>query len=349
MIAKEAWKEYGKDFGAKSSLTAMYIFIIAVSLLLNILFPPTIILTIPFVVLPFTFAYQAALFGLQLSKFAIIKSFFAFYPFYFKVIFFGGFRALVGILKGILISLIVSSILTIILYYTFLRGQPGFAEILQEIEAATSIKQMETAMEHFYKFSPANLMMQIVTLSGSVLGTFVFIRHCLLNSEKFYLNLMTNNPLPIKALNRLYLVASHIRRKEFFKEYYGAVWYVGLFFLIVFAAASTASVFIFKFEINRAIFIGLFVSLFLLFPFIPYYFSVLKMISFASGDDYSKASIHLTEKALTNLTLTNKLTPEEREKIEEELAKEKENLERILKDSDESNPPETDSDEKDKK
>ena len=348
MIGKETWKDYKKDFGVKSTLTAMYLFILAVSLLLNILFPPTIVLTLPFVALPFTFSYMSVICGLPISKHAPIKSLFFFYPVYFSSIFFGGFRAILGFFKSLLISVIVTAILTIILYYAFLRIQPGFAEILKEIEAAKSIKEMETAMNHFYAFEPASLTMLITTMSGTFVGSIVFIRHCLLNSEKFCLNLMTNKPLPMKALNRLYILASHNRRKQFYKEYYGAVWYVLLWFVLTYAGAAIVSAFIFKLDTSQSMFIGLFVSLILLFPFVPYYFEVLKNVCLASTDDYSKASIQLSEKALVQLQKNNQLSAEDKAKIEEEIKHSREEFERMQKETEEAEKQEAEKDKKNK-
>ena len=335
MIGKASWQEYKKDFGVKSTLTAMYVFILACSLLLNIWIGATMIITIPFIVLPFTFAYLSTLCGLPLSKQAPVKSLFAFYPLYFSSIFFGGFRAILGFLKAVLVSIIVSTVLTIILYYTYLRGQPGFAEILQEIEAAKNISEMETALNHFYEFSPAKLSLNISSVSGTLFGTWIFIRHCLLNSEKFHLNLMTNKPLPMKALNRLYLTAARIRRKDFYKEYFGAVWYVVLWFIITFAGSASVAVFVFNINATTALFIGLFIALILLFPFIPYYFEVLKNICIASSDDYSKASIQLSERTLIELQKNNQLSDEDKAKIEAEIKQSRENLEKAIKEAEE--------------
>ena len=336
MIGKASWQEYKKDFGAKSTLTAMYVFILACSLLLNIWFGASIIITLPFIVLPFTFSYIATLVGISVSKQAPIKSFFLFYPIYFSSIFFGGFRALLGILKSLLISIVFAALLSIILYYAYLRGQPGFAEILQEIEAAKSVAEMQTAMDHFYAFYPANLTLNISSMVGTFFGVWVFIRHCLLNSEKFCLNLMTNKPLPMKALNRLYITAAHIRRKEFYKEYYGAVWYVVLWFIITFCGGAVGALLIFNLNATQSMFIGLFVALILLFPFIPYYFEVLKNICIASSDDYSKASIQLSERTLAQLQRNNQLSEEDKKKIEEDIKRSREELERITKEAEEA-------------
>lgn len=349
MIGKEAWKEYKKDFGAKSTLTAMYVFILAICLLLNIWVGFTMVITIPFFVLPFTFAYLSTLAGLNISKSAPIKSFFAFYPLYFQSLFFGGFKALIGFLKAILISVIFSTLLTIILYYTFLRGQPGFAEILKEIELANDVKSMQIAMDHFFAFEPANLTMKIASLVGSYFAAYTFIRHCLLNSEKFYLNLLTPKPMPMRAISRLYVVAAHIRRKEFYKEYYGAVWYVALWLLLTFGGATYVAGFIFNFDATRSLFVGLFASLILLLPFIPYYFDVLRLIFIASTDDYSKASIRLSEKTLNDLKRTNQLSEEDRKKIEEEIQRGKEELEKMFKEAEEASQNETDQSSEDKK
>lgn len=336
MIGKETWKDYKKDFGVKSTLTAMYIFVLACTLLINILLPFSIVLTIPFFVLPFTFSYFAVLCGFPLSKQAPIKSFFLFYPVYYSKLFYGGFRALLGFIKGILISIVFSMVLTIILYYSYLRIQPGFAEILKEFEAANGASEIQTALEHFMAFEPAKMTTSISSLVGSIIGSWVFIRHCLLNSEKFCLNLLNTKPIPMKAVNRLYIVASNNRRKQFLKEYYGAVWYVVLSFVLLFAGASTVATFVFKISAEQSVFIGLFVALVLLFPFIPYYFSVIKNIFLASGDDYSKASIHLSEKAIEELKNNMQISEEDKKKLEEELQKSREEYERMIKEAEEA-------------
>ena len=333
MIGKESWKEYKKDFSVKLTLTVMYVFILACSLLLNIFSGVTMILTIPFIVLPFTFAYLSTLAGIDVSKSAPIKSFFFFYPLYFQGIFFSGFKAIVGFLKAILISIIFSTLLTLILYYAYLKVQPGFAEILSEIEAAKDVSSMRVAMDKFMAFEPANITITISSISGSFFGCYTFIRHCLVNSEKFYVNLMTTKPMPMKAVNRLYALASHNRRKEFLKEYYGAVWYVALWFIITFAGGAVGSLLLLKLDATRSLFVGLFVSLILLIPFIPYYFSVLRNIFIASSDDYSKASIELSERTLAELQRNNQLTEEDRTKIEEEIKKSKEEYEKMLKEA----------------
>ena len=207
---------------------------------------------------------------------------------------------------------------------------------MKEIELANDVKSMSVAMDHFWAFGPANLTMKISSLVGSYFGSYVFIRHCLLNSEKFYINLMTNKPMPMKAVNRLYMVAAHMRRKEFYKEYYGAVWYVALWFLLTFAGATYVAGFVFNFDATRTLFVALFVSLILLLPFIPYYFDVLRMIFIASTDDYSKASIHSSEKTLNDLQRTNQLSEEDRKKIEEEIQRSKEELDKMLKEADDA-------------
>lgn len=323
MIGKESWKDYKTNFSMKFRLTVMYTFFLMVVLILAVLTPFTLVATLPFIVLPFTFSYVSVLCTPELSKNNPILSFFICYPLYYKSFFFGGFRALIGILKAVLISIIFSSILTIILYYTYLRGQPGFAEILQEIQAASNAEEMQTALDHFLSFSPTIFMTKITNLVGGFFGIWAFIHHCLLNSEKFYLNLFNPKPLPMKAVNRLHIAASHLRRKDFFKEYYGAVWYVMIDFVIGFGGGATLSMFVFNFDASQSLYIGLFISLILLFPFIPYYFDVIRNIYLASSDEYSDASIRLSEKALYDLKRNNLLTEEDRKKMEEEIEKSK--------------------------
>ena len=349
MIGKETWKEYRKDISSKLALTAIYVFMLACSLLLNILSGLTMFITIPFIVLPFTFAYVATLGGMEYAKAAPIISFFMFYPVYYQRLFFGGFKAIIGFLKGVLISIIFSTILTIILYYTYLRIQPGFAEILSEIDAAKDVAAMQSAMEKFYNFEPANLTLKISTMTGSVFGAYTFIRHCLLNSEKFYLNLITKQPIPMKAASRIYAIAARARKKEFFKEYYGAVWYVGLWFFLTLAGGAVGAMFLFNIDATRSLFIGLFVSLILLFPFIPYYFGVMNNIFLASHDDYSKASITLSERTLEDLKRTNQLNAEQQKLLEEELQRGKEEYEKMLKELEEAEKKEPKDDKENKK
>lgn len=329
MIGKAAWSDYKKNISLKLSLTATYIFILACVIMLAVLFPFSFIITVPFIVLPFTVSYIGALEAPAVAGTLPIRSFFIFYPVYYSPIFFGGFRALLGLLKSILISIAFSSVLTLILYFTYLKNQPGFAEILHEIQNATSASAIETAINHFFEFEPAKFVSQISNLVGGFFGIWTFIRHCLLNSEKIIFNLVTPKPLPIKALNRLHVSASHARRKEFFKEYFGATWYVILWFILVFGGGASLSMFVFKLDSTTSLMIGLFAAIVLSFPFIPYYFDVMKNICLASTDDYQKASIYLSEKALVDLERRGKLTEEDRKKLQKQIEQGKAALKQI--------------------
>ena len=329
MIGKETWKDYKKNYSLKFRLTTMYVFVLMLVLMLAILTPFTLIATVPLVVLPFTFSYVALMGFPEAMKDGPIRSFFIFYPVYFQRIFFGGYRAWLGLLKSILISIVFSSIMTLILYYTYLRGQPGFAEILQEIEAAKSVAEMETAMNHFMDFGPATFTSQLASMVGAFFGIWTFIRHCLLNSEKFCFTLVNKVQYPMKATNRVYVVAAHLRRKQFYKEYLGAVWYLILIFLIAFGGGASLSFFVFKLGPMPSLFVGLFISLILLFPFIPYYFDVIRNICLASFDDYQEASIRLSEKLIMNLSKNNLLTEEELKKAQEEIAKGREAIKQM--------------------
>lgn len=339
MIAKATWKEVKLNFGAKARITAVYVFMLAVSLLLNILFPFSIIITIPFIVLPFTFCYIATLGSTQFFKDTPVSAFFIFYPVYFKQEFFGSFRALIGFLKSLLSSFVFSTLIYIILYVTYLKIQPGFAEILTEIEAAKTMSEIETAMQHLVEFKPAYFVIQTSTFVGGFFGVWTFLHHCLLNSEKICVNLLHNKGVPAKSLHVLYKEASSMRRKEFYKEYLSSNWYVILFFLFTFGGATALSIYVFNLDGTRSIFIGLFVSLILLIPFIPYYFLLIKNLCVASTDDYQKAMINLGEKALEELKQKNQMSNEEISKLEDELAKQKEavaEMEKQLKEEEEN-------------
>ena len=331
MIGKASWEEYRDNFAINIRMTAVYVFILACTLQINILAPISIIITIPFFVLPFTFAYISATTSSQLFKGAPVRSFLALYPLYYQGAFFGGFRALIGFAKAILISIICGSIMTIILYYAYLRGQPGFAGVLHEIDVAKTVNEMNLALEHFAEFEPAKIVTDTSTLVGGFFGSWIFLRHCLLNSEKITLNLMNKNPAPMKTLTSLFITTSHLRRKQFLKEYYGAVWYVVLAFVFTFGGGAALAKYVFHIEASRCIFIGLFVSLILMIFFIPYYFIVVKNICVASTDDYQRGMIAMGERALETLKKHNQITEEEIKKFEEDIKQKKEALEKMEK------------------
>ena len=331
MISKPSWKELKENFGVAMRITAVYVFILACTLLINILAPITILLTLPFLVLPFTFAYISSIGSLPIIKTIPVRSFLVMYPLYFNGMFFGGFRALLGFAKAILICVVVSSIMMIILFYTYLRGQPGFAEILKEIDTASSVKEMETAMAHFTSFEPMVNATNASTLVGGVLGVWIFIRHCLLNSEKISLNLLNKTPTPMKALNPLYVSAAHLRRKTFRKVYYGATWYVILAFFVFFGGGASLSLYVFHLDASRSIYVGLFFALVLLIVFIPYYFIVIKNICVASADDYQNAMINLSERLLNDLKRKNQISEAEIKQLEDDINQKKAALAQLEK------------------
>ena len=331
MIQKETWKNYKVNLGLKFSYTALYVFLMLLSILLIIVVPFAFILVIPFAVLPFTFCYYASIVGLRMHNGLTNRTFFAFYPLYYQPFFRGNFNALIGFIKSVLVSIISSTILTVILFYTYLKNQPGFAEILQEIDSASTIDAMSTAMKHFNDFGPAKLTIEIANCVGLGLGIFCFVRHVFLHGEKLFVNLLGVKPVPSKVVNQLYSIAFRIRRKQFYKEYYGAMWYVILWFMVTFAGGIVFNFMVLNLSSSISVYVALAFALLMMFPFLPYAVEMLNNIYLASADDYNKASLVAMEKAQMMINKMKNISPEEKEKLIQYIASEKENLEKVQK------------------
>jgi len=316
-----SWKLLGARFGAKCRLTALYVFILLLCCMLMFVFPLSIIVTLPFVALPSTFAYITTHTMINIEKNCSILPFFSFYKAYFSKTFNGGFRGLLGLLKFILIEIIVSLIVGLLLYYLYCAKQPGFAEIMKNIESATTSENLSTAFDTLLDFKPFEYTVTITGQSALGIGSLVFINHIMLQSEIYVNAVRSKNIMPMKFLRPVFARMSNIRRKEFLKIYIPCTFFIYLVFIISIGGTFVLNDFFFGFSIYQSFAIGLAISILLNFFFIPYFVDVLGCFNAVSVDDFNKAIIDVAKMTVERARKKKLLTEEQLIQLELDLIK----------------------------
>jgi len=334
-ISKQAWKLYKIRAGLKISLTAFYVFILSLVLFLGFITIYSFILTIPFIVLPFTFSYISIIASSNLKVEPKISNLFKLYPLYFKNTFSGGFRAINGFFYSVLLTIGVSLVSYIIFFYAYLQFQPGFMDAFNNLRAATTTEKINEAMTALTNLECVKFATDVTSLIATYVAVFFFIRFCLINSEKFFFNLLNVNPIPMRGCNALYKRMRKIRRGEFFKEHFLGTWYLHLAFVLLLGGGTALSYLVLKLDGQTSVLCGLFMTLILMIPLIPYYFQFSACIYICSGEDYAKASIELSEIALQRMMHMANVSEEQRKEYEKMVALSKESFEKMKKENEE--------------
>lgn len=323
--SKEYLKVFTKNIGYKYSLTALYGFIVILIFIGAFFLPISLVISVPLVLLPLTFGYIAANASINTGNPYPYQMMFIFYGRYFKDAFFGCFRSLFALLKGVIVYFGVSTIVSIITTMWLMNTSIEFVELVQKM-SDLSIENLEQIIIEIEAIPGYVLAMFLNFTISFGLAAYIFNHHLLTNAVKYYLLFSSANPAGYREINYVHRYAFKKFRKIFYFNYYQ----VGLFVFILFFGGYVGGVllsyFVFNLGSTQASVVGLFGGFILNLFLLPLLFDDMAVTFNHNRLLYAEALVEIASKAFNELKDDKDFSEEEKKKAEEFIKKSQEDL-----------------------
>lgn len=325
---KEAKSLYFKKLKAKSSIACIYGFIIIACLIAAYFFAPILIILFPFIILPFTFAFFCANASLNANIDKPISIMFVFVKRYFSPRFNGIYRALFGFLKVLILYFVITIVVSLIGLAIIKNCDPNFAQLYDRLLFATSQDEMDSILALIME-NPSFIILTIVDSAISFgVSVCYFFHHLFINSIKIYFALNATSTMPVKDLNVLNKYSFKKIRKDFYKNYYSVASITFAMFLIGYITGILLTIFIFKLDYTQAPIVGVFGGFILSFISFPFLFDMIEILFKKKRIVYAETLIEIATNTFNNLNKTSNISPEEAERIKEDLKKKQEDIDK---------------------
>ena len=134
---------------------------------------------------------------------------------YFSGLFRGGYKIIIGFLKGLLVYTIIVSICSSVFSMIILANDPTYIALIESLETATNIDQIMVEFENILLTNKSfDLIIYLSSLAGFAGGFYMFMHHVSMHSIKYYYNFYSITPLPIVDLNTVYKVSFQKIKKQ---------------------------------------------------------------------------------------------------------------------------------------
>lgn len=323
MAFAESKKRYLID-----SLPLMFFALIAIAfLMLGFFFPPTLFISIPFFIIPAFFGISAVNSIAYNINTREGLGFFIMFKAYFSQTFRGGYKVLFGFLKGLIVFVACSSILSIILTNTLLLNDPEYIQLINSMQSTDDIDALLDAFNVFTQTNTTFLkIVYIDSIVSFLFGSYAFLHHFSANAIKYNYNFCASMPLPMHDLNLIHKLVVKENKKQYWKDYFSCFWFLGIIYIIGYAAGTLVSYFFIPgIDMLQAIVLGLFCSLILLILFIPYYLCASQLLFNKYRSKYVDTLIEMSKKSLEELKKTNKITEEKEKEVMQIIESQKDN------------------------
>ena len=318
---KEVLSETRKArFGFSTPLLYFALFTLA-SFILAYVLPATLILTIPFVIIPSYFAFTS-MNAIKGKKNSQNVTFFRMYRNYFSMLFFGGYRLIIGFLKALLTYFISSFVLILIFDLTIFTKSEQFQALIKVVQETTDTAALDEAINNFTNGilnSPEiQKWMYLTSAISSVLAVIIFIHHIFKHSIKMKRNLFVPNAIPAKQFN---LVDRKVRKdnsKFVWGSYIRTTWFIKVLILLAAAGGIVGSFFLLKdFNPSQATVISVFLMFLIMLPFFNYMSKLQEMLFAVLLPAYETTFATMALEFLTKYKEKIGLEEEEVKKIED--------------------------------
>ena len=300
-----------------------FVFFTLLSLILAYIFPFSLILTLPVVIIPSWFAFNSvtAVKGIKNSE---NINFFVMFKAYFSQLFFGGYRVLIGFLKGFAAYIASSSLAFTIYCYVALSNNETYNALLEKMSSPEELESLMNELNEFLLSSEVAKPVFLITSIGILLGVFVFIQHVLKHSLKMRRNLFTRSPIPMR---QFHLVDRRVRRenrKLLWSSYLSSTWFIQVIVIISAAAGVLIGYFLLSdLDPLKASIISIFIGFVLLIPLFNYISTTQNMLYLALRHKYEETFVNMTLEFLTKYKDKIGIAEEEAKKLEEILQEQK--------------------------
>ena len=286
------------------------------SLILAYVLPFTLILTIPFVIAPSWFAFNSvtSVKGIKNSE---RVTFFVMFKAYFSGLFFGGYRLIIGFLKGFATYVGTSSIAFYIFSITTLSKNDQYNAIVEKMSNPEEIENLMNEINSFLMSPEVAKPVFLITAIGGILGVLVFLQHVFKHSVKMRRNLFTISPMPMRQFNMVDRKVRKDNRKLLWASYLSSTWFIQILVLLASASGVVIGYFLLKdFDPINAVIISMFVGFVILIPFFNYISVAQNMLYLSLRHKYEDTFVNMTLEFLTKFKDKLGLDEEEAKKIE---------------------------------
>lgn len=328
--SKEYLKVFAKNIGYKYSLTALYGFIVILIFIGAFFLPVTLVISVPLVLLPLTFGYISANASINVGNPHPYQMMFIFYGKYFKDAFFGCFRSLFALLKGVIVYFGVSMIISIITTVWLMNTSPEFVQLITNM-SELSIETLERYMQEIEAIPGYTLAMFINFTVSFGLAAYIFNHHLLTNAVKYFFLFSSANPTSYKEINYVHRFAFKKFRKIFYFNYYQ----VGLFMFLLFFGGYVGGVLLSYYLFNlgsiQASVVGLFGGFILNLFLLPLILDDMCVTFNHNRLLYAEALVEIASKAFNELKDDKDFSEEDKKKTEEFIKKSQEDINEFKK------------------
>lgn len=311
---KKSFKSYKQKWINKTASASLFGLSVVGSIFLGLFSPITFFISVPFLVLPLLLGFIA---DNILSDDPHYKNgnIFLFFKLYFTREMFGGFRVLIGFLKSIPFYFAVSILVGVILYFVIGKNDPSFVSIIENMQNVANFEDLQPFIEDLQVNSSYILIVNCSELAAIFVASYVFIHHILVNSLKYYFNLLQPKPVDMRGVNIIHNYTFKKISKSFYKDYYSSIWFLIILYILGYALGIVLSLLALNLTgISAALFSLLVAFLFVLY-LLPYLFSSLLLMFKKYSRYYFKSIVDITkdeyERMKSNLKEGEKLSEEE--------------------------------------
>ena len=293
-----------------------FVFLTILSLILAYVFPFSLIVTLPLVIIPSWFAFNSCTF-LKGVKNSQNVNFFTLFKAYFSPLFFGGYRLLLGFLKGFLFYLGISSIAFAVYSQVALSNNADYLAIMDMMNNPQELEALMNELTNFMLSPEVAKPMYFITSIAALIGVAVFIQHVLKHSLKMRRNLVTRSPIPSK---QFVLIDKKVRKdncKLLWSSYLASSWFIQLI-LILSAAGGVVIGYFFLTDLDpfKGAILSMFLGFVLLIPLLNYICTIQNMLYIGLRHKYDETFVTMTLEFLTKYKTKLGIEEEEAQKLE---------------------------------
>lgn len=337
-ITKIAFEKCKKSAQGLSWHLCFFAFVTILCLCLGYVAPDTIFLSIPFLVIPAFFSFLS---NNACSEFAPNRptSSFAMFRMYFSRLFFGVFRIITDFFKALLAFVISTTACGLVAGIFIFPANDEYVAFIEGLDPEISFSDLFTEYGKFALNNESFMrVMSIIAIVSLAVATVEFIHQISKNSIKLFFNLTTNIPMLVPQLTIVHKEVMKSNKKEFFKEYFKATWFLHLLLIIGLSCGYLLNFLVIgSGDLFEGLVLSLAAALIFTLPLMNYYSHVLTTIYLKFSSSYAESFVSSSLKIFEKFKNTNELTQEEKQAIEKAINDAKEKLEKDKQTTEEEN------------
>lgn len=297
-LSRQAFRHYKEDFLRNFPPTFNFAMISLAFLALGIYWPWTLFITFPFGVLPFFFATELSLDEAGQINYSNAL-YFRYYAAYYKPPFLGCYRVVVNFLRALLLGLLVSLLLALVYYFSAYAVDASFREAIDSASQYLRNSATDEAMRVLNENLSVTLFANLVSLTEGGVLWLVFVSELGVYGLNPFLRVSVNAS-DSKILNGVFAGGLRLGRKDFFRDYFSALW-LGLVLLISGFLFGVGMGLLWTGDADRLLAMGFAGSFLFLFFYIPYYLIVISFLAAKYGDLFVRYSLKTAEQAFEEM------------------------------------------------